>query len=911
MTDFTHLHLHTEYSLLDGAVRISSSEFLAENPEEPKKVSPLCDALKKHGMDACAITDHGNMYGVYSFVTTLRKNKIKPIIGEEFYIADDMYAKTPDVLKQRYHLILLAKNQIGYQNLMTLSSLAFVDGFYMKPRIDLTRIREHSEGLICLSACLAGKVPHLLLEGNYEAAKAYAAEMRDIFAPGDFYIELQDHSLPEDKIVTNPLVAIAREIGVKVVATNDVHYIKREDADIQDTMMCITLQNKKNEINSMRFANDNFYLKTGDEMAEMFNWCSEAITSTREIVDKVEDFFVARTKEHFIPPYNGELSERIDKEMRGRNSEQYLHDIAWDGLRRRYGEITEEIKARIDHELDVINKCQFNDYFLIVWDYVHWAQEQGIPVGPGRGSGVGSIVAYSIGITDVDPLRFNLLFERFLSAERISMPDFDVDFCFMRRQEVVDYCINLYGKERVSQIIAYSTMSAKAVVKDVARVYDIPYAESASWVKDIPTGKVMLKQVMTKIVKDGEKSTDEEEVFGFNKFYSEEFLNTYNTNETAKKIIDTAMQLEGMPRQTSMHAAGVVICSKPVTECVALSRNGNDITTQFDKNVVEDIGLIKMDFLGLKTLTDISEAIRYIKEDKGINIDFHEIGYDDKNVFNLISTGDCVGVFQLESGGMSKFMSQLQPGSMEDVMAGIAMYRPGPMQFLNDFLEGKKHPESITYAHPLLKSILEITYGCIVYQEQVMQIAQKLAGYSFGCADILRKAISKKHSDVIKAQQKVFLEGGVLDGDTTHTHIPGALANGVSKEIVDELFKQILKFAKYAFNKSHAAAYAYLTYQTAYLKCYYPTYYLSAIINNRILNSDEIKHYMNYMRQRGIKFLPPDINKSQKYFSIDGENVRYGLIGIKGIGENAMEYILIERKNGAFKDVRDLISRCS
>ena len=890
MTDFVHLHLHTEYSLLDGAVRLIKVVPDPKDPNKTIKLHPLSDALKKRGMTAVAITDHGNMYGAYTFVSTLRADGIKPIIGQEFYVADDMYAKTPDVLKQRYHLILLAKNETGYKNLMKLSSMAFVDGFYMKPRIDLNVLSQHSEGLICLSACLVGQIPHLILQGKYNEAKEVAIRMRDMFAPGDFYIELQDHHLDEDKIVLNPLCQIAKEIGVKVVATNDVHYIEKEDADLQDTMMCITLGCKKSEMNPARFSNDEFYLKSGEEMEELFSWCPEAIASTKEIADKVDgDYFVLKHKS-IIPKYTCKEMEDLGLDEAG-----YIRYLAEKGLAKKYPEITPEMRERLEYELGVIHKCGFDGYFLIVWDYVHAAQEMGIPVGPGRGSGCGSIVAYSIGITDIDPLKYNLLFERFLSEERVSMPDFDVDFCFVRRQEVIDYCIQKYGADNVSQIIAYSTMSAKAVVKDVARVLDVPYNEANNWVKEIPVGKVLLPQLLM----EGSE------------LYSPDFKKLYDTNEAAKNCIDIAMQLEGMPRQTSMHAAGVVICKDPVVEHCALSRNGPVVTTQFDKVIVEELGLLKMDFLGLKTLTDIDEALKLIKEDKGITLDFHELGYDNPDVYKLIGSGDCEAVFQLESGGMKKFMAQLQPENFEDVTAGISMYRPGPMQFIDLFLQGKRHPEQVVYDDPRLKEILGNTYGCIVYQEQVMQIAQKLAGFSFGGADIMRRAMSKKKAEVLQRMEQVFLHGGEVEGDITHKHVEGALANGVKESVAKKLFAEILKFASYAFNKSHAAAYTYLTYQTAYLKLYYPTHYIVAVVNNRITNADEVKHYMNYMKRKGVKILPPDINRSKKQFSIEGENVRYGLMGIKNVGEQAMEYLLEEReKNGEFKDIRDLLDRC-
>jgi len=891
MTDFVHLHLHTEYSLLDGAVRINREVPVFDDPEKKsKKIHPLGLALKDRGMDAVAITDHGNMYGVHMFVSAMRAEGIKPIIGEEFYVADDMYEKTPETMHQRYHLILLAKNEVGYKNLMILSSLAFEDGFYFKPRIDLKHIAEHSEGLICLSACLAGQIPQLILHRQFEEAKALAIKMRDMFAPGDFYIELQDHHLPEDKLVTNPLCQIAKEIGVKVVATNDVHYIEKKDADAQDTMMCINLKIKKEEFNNARFENDEFYLKSGDEMAELFSWCPEAIASTREIADKVDgNYFITKRGENIIPVYTNE-------EMGDRTESEYLRDLAWEGAKRKYGEITEEIENRLNYELGVISECGYCGYFLIVWDYVHAAQKMGMPVGPGRGSGCGSIVAYTIGITDIDPLKYNLLFERFLSKERVSMPDFDIDFCYMRRAEMIDYCIEKYGRDRVAQIAAYGTMSAKAVIKDVARVFDVSFQDSANIIKDIPDAN---KGLILQMLKAGDEN------------FCPGFRNVYDTDPRAHDIIDKAIELEGMPRQIGLHAAGVVICSGPIVNYCPLGRNDKVIATQFDKTMVEPLGLLKMDFLGLKTLTDIDEAIKLIKEDKGIDIDFHKIGYDDPKVYELMSSGDCVCVFQLESEGMTKFMAQLQPGCLEDVIAGIALYRPGPLQFIPQFIAGKRDPNTITYLHPLLEPILSTTYGCIVYQEQVMQIARSIAGFTFGGADIMRRAISKKKLAVLQAQRQIFIHGGVLDGDDTHAENPGAVAKGVSEEIANKLFDQILDFASYAFNKSHAAAYTFLTYQTAWLKCYYGTHFMVAVINNRINDAKELRRYMNYIKRIGTKVLPPDINKSKRLFSIEGNDIRYGLEGIKGVGEKAMEYILEDRRQfGPFKDIRDFCERC-
>lgn len=880
MGDFVHLHLHTEYSLLDGCVRLTTGA--------KHDIHPLAEALKARNMKAVAITDHGNMYGVYAFVDSLKGTGIKPIIGEEFYTCDDMYQKSADIRYQRWHLILLAKNDEGYHNLVKLSSASFIDGFYDKPRIDMDILAKHSKGLICLSACIAGKIPQLILDNKFQEAKDYAIKLRDMFEPGDFYIELQDHGIDEERKVRNDLIRIAKEIGVKVVATNDVHYIEKEDADVQDDMMCIQLGIRKDEQNPIRFTEQEFYLKTAEEMEELFGWCPEALASTVEIADKCTFEFQLKAKENLIPPYSSE-------EMGDRTPEQYLKDLCWEGLARRYDVITPEIKKRAKEELEVIISMGYATYFLIVWDYINAAKKMGIPVGPGRGSGVGSIVAYAIGITDVEPLRFNLLFQRFLAKERVSMPDFDVDFCYVRRGEVIDYVTKKYGRDRVSQIIAYGTMKAKQAVKDIARIYNISYEKSNNWAKTISKDPgATLKGCL-----------DEK-----NDCFSPEFKKLYDTDPEAKRIVDKAMKIEGLPRQTGMHAAGVVICSQPVTDYVPLSRNKEFIVTQFDKTQVEPLGMLKMDFLGLKTLTDIKEAQKYILEDKGVDVNFEKDIYDDPKVYELIASGDCVAVFQLESGGMCDFMAKLKPTTLEDVIAGISIYRPGPMQFMNQFIAGKKNPENVTYLHPKLKPILEVTYGCMVYQEQIMQIARELAGYSYGGADILRRAISKKKPEVIARNKTVFANGGYVEGDSSHTPVIGAIANGVPAEVVDTLFEQLAKFAEYCFNKSHATAYAVLTYQTAYLKCYYPIHFLTAIINNRIGDAKEQSHYINYMRKIGINILKPDINKSKKNFSIDGNDVRFGLMGIKNVGESAIEAVLAERVNGPYKDIRDFFKRC-
>lgn len=893
MADFVHLHLHTDYSLLDGAVRLTKKVAREVTDDEGNKkvksveIYPLADALKERGMNAVAITDHGNMYAAYNAVSVLRKNGIKPIIGEEFYVADDINEKTT----KRYHLILLAKNEVGYKNLMKLSTFAFMDGFYYKPRIDFNILKKHTEGVICLSACLAGEVPQNLLYGSYTSAKEVAIRYRDIFAPGDYYIEIQDHNIPDERRITHDLVKIAKEIGVKVVATNDVHYIDKKDANVQDTLMCINMKVKKDDAqgpNSPRFATQEFYLKSEEEMTELFKWCPEALASTREIADKVEDYFLLKSKEVYIPKFTA-------PDMNGRTAKEYLHDLAFENLPKKYKTVTEDIKKRLEYELSVINDCGFNDYFLIVLDYIRFAKQNGIMVGPGRGSGVGSIVAYLVGITNVNPLKYNLLFERFLSKERVSYPDFDVDFCVNRRGEVIEYIVNKYGKDNVAQIIAYSTISAKAGIKDVARVYNIDFKTSNELVKVIQNPQAPLELLL-----NDDPSNEE---------FCKELHDRYLTDPEIARVIDEALVLDGSIRQASMHAAGVVICKDEIDNHVALTRNKENFCTQFDKIHLEDIGLIKMDLLGLMTLTDINLACQYIEQDTGVKIDFDAMEYDDINVFKQISSGDCTGIFQLEGGGMRSFMEKLGPTCLEDVVAGIALYRPGPMSFIPKFIEGKRNPKSISYLDPKLESILENTYGCIVYQEQVMQIAQKIAGYTYGIADIMRRAMSKKDEKLFEQHKKIFINGGTLPGDNTKTNVPGAVKLGMKKEIAETLFESIRDFAKYAFNKSHAVAYAYISYQTAYLKTYYNTYLITAMLNNRINKRDEVDSYINYLKKLGVEILPPSVQKSQKGFSVENGKVRYGLAGIVGVGEKFAEEIIEYRGNNGYASYADFAEK--
>ena len=943
MKEFVHLHLHTEYSLLDGMARIKKG----------KKATPLLDALKAKGMKACAITDHGNMYGVYPFVETfnsVRKKAVdkykeqleaegktkdeikaavkenadnldsmKPIIGSEFYVVDNH--KVFEHGETRNHLILLAKNQTGYKNLMKLSSISFIDGFYYKPRIDMQLLKEHSEGLICLSACIQGKIPQLLLNDDYEGAKKLALEFKSMFAPGDFYLELQFHGTPEQAKMPyvyrgedkrdmplwqrqryiNPLLKkLADEIGVKVVATNDVHYLTKEDAEVQDVMLCVNTQRKVGDPDRMRMDPHEFYLKTYDEMLLMLPEYPEALDTTVEIADKCNVTVEIRAPEgHYeIPNY---VPEGDDGKPLGITAEEYLSQMSWAGLKKRYSVITKELEDRMRMELDVIIKMGFAGYYLIVWDYINWAKKHGIPIGPGRGSGVGSIVAYCVGITNVDPIRYNLLFERFLNVERISMPDFDVDICIEGRGKVIEYVSHKYHPENVTQIIAFGTMSARSSLKDVARAYDIPYADADKWSKAIPmeAGKCSFDKAL------GLYKNDEGKVEGA----SPDFIEFYETDATAHSIIDIARKLEGMPRQTSMHACGVLICPKKVVEYLPLQRKEDSITTQFDKDQVEAMGLVKMDFLGLRTLTDINLACQYAKEDYGVDIDFDKAGVDDPEVYAEIYSGDTVGIFQLESAGMCKFMQRLKPDKLEDVIAGVSLYRPGPMQFIDSYIKGKHNPESVRYVDEKLKKILDVTYGCIVYQEQVMQIAREVAGYSLGGADLLRRAMGKKKVDIMKHNKEVFINGGKPD-ESRAAVIPGAVTLGMKAEVANSLFDQILQFASYAFNKSHAAAYSVITYQTAYLKRYYRAQFMTAILNNRITDAKEIGKYVNYLTSVDIKVLPPDINRSKQKFATEGKAVRFGLMAIKGVGEQAVAEIVKEREqNGVYSDLEDVIRR--
>ena len=898
MTDFVHLHLHTEYSLLDGAC----------------KVDDLVDHCVKNGIDAVAVTDHGNMYTSLRFAEKCKKKKIKAIIGCEFYVVDDY---TQRIDQHADHLILLAKNKAGYINLVQLDSLAFVDGYYYRPRIDYKVLKEHTEGVICLSACLAGRIPRLLMAGEYEKAKEFALYFKSLFGE-DFYIEIQDHGIPEQRQILPNLIRISRETGIPLVATNDVHYLQKEDWEMQDVLMCIQTKRTLDDPTRMKMQTHEFYMKSGDEMAALFPELPEAISNTRVIANKISDTDTPfNLKDDGSPIYDKSLIPLYTADD-GTPSPEFLRRLTMEGLPTRYETITEEIMQRAEYELGIIIKMGFADYFLIVWDYINWSRNHGIPVGPGRGSGVGSIVAYAIGITNVDPLRYDLLFERFLNPDRVSMPDFDVDFCTDRRGETIEYVRRRYHPENVAQIVTFGTLASRAVIKDVGRVMRVPYAETDRVTK-LMDGKSSIRELLGLNIEKCRKKV--EETKGDQDKHDEalkkladqegkrngEFIEIYESDDMLKRVIDMGLKLEGMPRQTGMHAAGVVICRKKIADNVPLSRNGEDVTTQFDMKEVESIGMLKMDFLALTTLTDIKKACDYILEDTGKKVEFGQ-DCSDAKAYELISEGDTDAVFQLEQGGMKRFMKQLQPNCLEDLIAGISLYRPGPMDFIPSYLKNRANPKEIDYLTPLLVPILEKTYGVIIYQEQVMQIFQNLAGYSLGQADLVRRAMAKKHRSELMAQKDKFIYGDIDKGG----NITGCQAHGIPPEVAAELFAQMESFASYAFNKSHAAAYAVVTYQTAYLKKYYPREFLAGVLNNRITKIEEIAKYIVYMKEKNIAVYPPDVNLSKAYFSVQGNGVRFGLCALRGVGIAAMESVIEERERGGkFKDFPDFLMRCT
>lgn len=900
---FAHLHLHTEYSMLDGATKIS-------------KLFARCAEL---GQPAVAITDHGNMYGAMAFykeAAAFNKKsdfKVKPIIGCEVYTAPDMHVHVtpPGQKKPRpNHLILLCKNDTGYHNLIYLVSQGFTEGLYYKPRIDFDLLKKHSEGLICLSACIAGELPQALLAGDWDEARRVVRKFKDLFGD-DYYIEIQDHNLRSQKTVLPDLVRIAREEKVKLVATNDVHYLRKADARTQKVLQCIAFGDKlsltdddaavsesENGVDDdSYFPTKEFYLKSRQEMEEVFPNLTEALDNTLEIVDKILDCKQFFERKMLYPVYDS---------PNGMTSDEYLRFLLDEGLKKKYGEITPEIKARADYEFGIVSGMGFTDYFLVVWDFINYAESIGIPVGPGRGSGAGSIIAYAIGITKIEPLGFDLFFERFLNPERVSNPDFDIDFCVERRGEVIDYVRRKYGDDHVSQICTFGTMAAKAAIKDVGRVLNIPFADMNRITKLMPKmmGKLTIEHCLGK--KQDKDGTSHEIA---------ELKEIYDSDPVLHQVLDIAIEIEGMPRQTGLHAAGVIICRDPINRHAPLAMNGQGIVAcQYNMIQVEELGLLKMDFLGLMNLTDIKKAIDLVEQTTGERIDFYtkeNMKCQDKATYHMIGEGDTHAVFQLEGGGMKNFMKDLKPDCIEDIIAGISLYRPGPMQYIKTYVYNKKHTDEIIYKHPALKKNLEATYGVMVYQEQVMNICRELAGYSMGGADSIRRMMSKKKHEALAAQRKTFIHGGTFTnekGETVPVH--GAVANGMSEKDADTLFSEMMDFASYAFNKSHAAAYAYVSYQTAFLKCHYLKEFIVAVLNNRIGKIEEITNYLTYLKQHGVTVLPPDINKSVVGFSVEGDKVRVGLAAVKGVGEAIMQQMVDERaRNGEYKDLYEFLSR--
>ena len=859
---FAHLHVHTEYSLLDGS----------------NKIKEYVEKIKALGMTAGAITDHGVMYGVIDFYKAAREAGINPVLGCEVYVAPGSRLDREMVHGEDryYHLVLLAENNTGYSNLMKIVSKGFVEGYYYKPRVDMEVLEKYHEGIIALSACLAGEVQRNLVRGMYEEAKEVAYRYERCFGKGNFFLELQDHGIPEQKLVNQQLLRMSQETGIELVATNDVHYTNAEDAEPHDILLCLQTGKKLADEDRMRYEGGQYYVKSEEEMKLLFPYALQALENTQKIADRchVEIEFGHTKVPHFEVP-------------EGYDSWTYLNKLCHEGLDKRYGADAPKYLQKLDDELAVIKNMGYVDYFLIVWDFIHYAREHDIMVGPGRGSAAGSLVSYTSGITDIDPVRYNLIFERFLNPERVSMPDIDVDFCFERRQEVIDYVVEKYGKDCVTQIVTFGTLAARGVIRDVGRVMDLPYNFVDTIAKAIPNelGITIDKALLM----------------------NPELRGMYESDESVKKLIDMSRRLEGLPRHTSMHAAGVVISQKPMDEYVPLSRaSDGTITTQFTMTTIEELGLLKMDFLGLRTLTVIQNAVRLAEKSSGKKIDMNAIDYNDKKVLDSLGTGKTDGVFQLESAGMKNFMKELKPQSLEDVIAGISLYRPGPMDFIPAYIKGKDHPESITYDCPELEPILAPTYGCIVYQEQVMQIVRDLAGYTWGRSDLVRRAMSKKKGKVMEQERKNFVYGNPEE------NVPGCIARGIDEKVANKIYDNMIDFAKYAFNKSHAAAYAVVAYQTAYLKYYYPVEFMAALMTSVLDNTSKVSEYIYTCRQMGIAILPPDINEGEGGFSVSGQAIRYGLSAIKSIGRPVIDAIVEERKiRGPFTTLKDFITRLS
>lgn len=863
MNNFVHLHVHTQYSLLDGANRITD----------------LVQRVKELGMDSVAITDHGVMYGVVEFYKEAKKNGIKPILGCEVYTSKRlMQDKQPGIDSDYGHLVLLAKNNIGYKNLMKIVSLGFTEGYYYKPRVDYQTLEKYSEGIIALSACLSGDIPSAILNNDYEKAIELANRLNNIFGQDNFYLELQHNGISEQSLVNQQLIKLSGELGIPLVATNDAHYLTKESAKSHEILLCIQTGKTINDENRMRFNTDEVYVKSPEEMYEHFKNVKGALENTAKIAERcnVELEF---GKLH-LPSFTVE---------EGYTPYEYLKEKCYEGIAERYGENCQEsIVQRLDFELSVILKMGYVDYFLIVWDFIRYARENGIMVGPGRGSAAGSIVSYCLGITSVDPLKYNLLFERFLNPERISMPDIDIDFCYERRQEVIDYVISKYGKDKVSQIITFGTMAARAAIRDVGRALDIPYGDVDFIAKLIPF------QIGMTI----DKALD----------ISQELKKKYESDEQITLLIDTARSLEGLPRHASTHAAGVVISKEPIVEYVPLQLNESNVTTQFTMGLLEELGLLKMDFLGLRTLTVIRDAVNLVEHGHNKKIDINKIDYDELDVYKMIGEGKTVGIFQLESGGMTQFMKDLQPNSLEDIIAGISLYRPGPMDQIPRYIRNKNNPKQIKYHHPLLENILNVTYGCMVYQEQVMQIFRELGGYSMGRADLVRRAMSKKKVSVMEQERTNFIFG-IID-EAGNEVVKGAVKNGVDEATATKIFDEMMDFASYAFNKSHAAAYAVVAYHTAWLKYHYPIEFMAASLNSFLGSSDKVSQYVNECKVLNIKVLPPDVNESSVKFTVVNQKIRFGLAAIKNVGENAILSMITERsRNGYFTSFLDFCQR--
>ncbi len=857
---FAHLHTHTEFSLLDGAVGIKK----------------LIARVKELGMDSVAITDHGNMYGVVDFYREAKAQGIHPVIGCEVYVAPgSRFDKTKDDDKY-YHLILLCENMTGYKNLIKMVSAGFTEGFYYKPRIDFELLSEHSEGLIALSACLAGEVPRLLAADDYDGAKEVAKKYLNLFGKDNYYIELQDHGIAEQKRTNPQLVKLARELGIGLVATNDIHYATREAAKYQDVLMCIQMHRTVDEPDRMKFETEEFYIKSPDEMTALFKFAPDAIDTTGEIAKRCQLDFDFNTRH--LPKYDV---------PDGKSAFEYLSELCHDGLYKRYENVTDELVERLRYELNVINGMGFVDYFLIVWDFVNFAKTHGVMVGPGRGSAAGSIVSYTLRITDIDPIRYNLIFERFLNPERVSMPDIDIDFEPVGRQKVIDYVIEKYGADNVAQIITFGTMKAKLAIRDVGRALNISYQDTDKVAKLIPNELGMTIDKALEI--------------------SKELKLLYESDERVRELIDTSRAIEGLSRHSGTHAAGVVITGEPIVEYVPLQTNDDVITTQFVKDTIESLGLLKMDFLGLKNLTIIENAINIIEKTRGIKIELDKLDYGIKEVFENISSGNTDGIFQIESAGMKSFMQELKPDSLEDIIAGIALYRPGPMDSIPKYVYNKSHPNEVKYKHPLLEPILDVTYGCMVYQEQVMQIVRDMAGYSLGSADMLRRVISKKKADKMEVERKNFIYG--KQKENGEWEIEGCINRGIDEAVATDIFNEMSDFANYAFNKSHAAAYAYLTYQTAYLKTFYPVEFMASLISSAD-TTDKINGYLVNCAALGIKKLPPDINKSEDSFTVEDGSIRFGLSAVKNVGKGFIKSVVCEREeNGAFTGFFDFVAR--